>query len=161
MPDFFCGVIQFISHNRCLLQLAGTEHESLAKLIFMELSDAYSEFENDPTQQQLFKQEGIEPLRKIPASNSCLTLSCPQSHLKDARNNAIHTFHQSPRGHHGVKQQGEEGHDASNKRDTTNVFTCKIKHFVGITQVNEFIYLPVTKGVILMVKCMDFLWISY
>nr|XP_053649196.1 cyclin-G-associated kinase-like [Cherax quadricarinatus] len=33
----------------------GTEHESLAKLIFMELNDAYSEFENDPSQQQIFK----------------------------------------------------------------------------------------------------------
>ncbi|KAG0724530.1 putative tyrosine-protein phosphatase auxilin [Chionoecetes opilio] len=33
----------------------GTEHESLAKLIFMELNDAYSEFENDESQQQIFK----------------------------------------------------------------------------------------------------------
>lgn len=36
-------------------QLTGSEHESLAKLIFMELNDAYSEFENDPNQQQIFK----------------------------------------------------------------------------------------------------------
>jgi len=32
----------------------GTEHEKMAKLIFMELNDAYSEFENDETQQNLF-----------------------------------------------------------------------------------------------------------
>lgn len=32
----------------------GTDNESMAKLIFMELNNAWSEFENDVTQQNLF-----------------------------------------------------------------------------------------------------------
>ncbi len=32
----------------------GTDNEVLAKAIFMELNDAWSEFENDASQQQLF-----------------------------------------------------------------------------------------------------------
>lgn len=32
----------------------GTDNESMAKLIFMELNNAWSEFENDATQQNLF-----------------------------------------------------------------------------------------------------------
>ncbi|XP_045108422.1 cyclin-G-associated kinase-like isoform X2 [Portunus trituberculatus] len=62
-----CGMHQLVQANdvkkmyrkACLAvhpdKCTGTEHESLAKLIFMELNDAYSEFENDPSQQQMFK----------------------------------------------------------------------------------------------------------
>ncbi|KAF2358072.1 Tensin phosphatase C2 domain [Trinorchestia longiramus] len=62
-----CGMHQLVHHGdvkkmyrkACLAvhpdKLAGSEHEALAKLIFMELNDAYSEFENDPAQQQIFK----------------------------------------------------------------------------------------------------------
>ncbi|XP_070000892.1 cyclin-G-associated kinase isoform X1 [Penaeus vannamei] len=62
-----CGMHQLVQQNdvkkmyrkACLAvhpdKLTGSEHESLAKLIFMELNDAYSEFENDPNQQQIFK----------------------------------------------------------------------------------------------------------
>ncbi|XP_045604252.1 cyclin-G-associated kinase isoform X1 [Procambarus clarkii] len=62
-----CGMHQLVQQNEvkkmyrkaCLAvhpdKCTGTEHESLAKLIFMELNDAYSEFENDPSQQQIFK----------------------------------------------------------------------------------------------------------
>ena len=32
----------------------GTENENLSKLIFMELNEAWSEFENDPNQQNMF-----------------------------------------------------------------------------------------------------------
>jgi cyclin G-associated kinase len=32
----------------------GTPNENLAKLIFMELNNAWSEFENDPMTQQIF-----------------------------------------------------------------------------------------------------------
>lgn len=35
-------------------QHANTENENIAKLIFMELNNAWSEFENDATQQKLF-----------------------------------------------------------------------------------------------------------
>ncbi|KAB7505493.1 Cyclin-G-associated kinase [Armadillidium nasatum] len=60
------GMHQLVHHNdvkkmyrkACLTvhpdKLTGTEHESLAKMIFMELNDAYSDFENDPNQQQIF-----------------------------------------------------------------------------------------------------------
>ncbi|XP_068220861.1 cyclin-G-associated kinase isoform X2 [Palaemon carinicauda] len=62
-----CGMHQLVQPNdvkkmyrkACLGvhpdKCTGAEHESLAKLIFMELNDAYSEFENDPAQQQMFK----------------------------------------------------------------------------------------------------------
>ncbi|KAK4294346.1 hypothetical protein Pmani_033019 [Petrolisthes manimaculis] len=62
-----CGMHQLVQQNEvkkmyrkaCLAvhpdKCTGTDHESLAKLIFMELNDAYSEFENDPSQQQIFK----------------------------------------------------------------------------------------------------------
>jgi hypothetical protein len=40
----------------CHLQHTGTENENLAKLIFMELNNAWSEFENDSAQQNLFAQ---------------------------------------------------------------------------------------------------------
>ncbi|XP_071513267.1 cyclin-G-associated kinase-like isoform X2 [Panulirus ornatus] len=62
-----CGMHQLVHQNdvkkmyrkACLAahpdKCTGTDHESLAKLIFMELNDAYSEFENDPGQQQIFK----------------------------------------------------------------------------------------------------------
>ena len=32
----------------------GTDNENLSKLIFMELNEAWAEFENDPKQQNLF-----------------------------------------------------------------------------------------------------------
>lgn len=38
----------------CSLQHVNTENENIAKLIFMELNNAWSEFENDATQQKLF-----------------------------------------------------------------------------------------------------------
>lgn len=34
---------------------AGTDNEKIAKMIFMELNDAWSEFENDVTQQAMFR----------------------------------------------------------------------------------------------------------
>ena len=34
---------------------AGTDNEKVAKMIFMELNDAWSEFENDVTQQNMFR----------------------------------------------------------------------------------------------------------
>lgn len=36
------------------LQQSGTDNENIAKLIFMELNNAWSEFENDTTQQNMF-----------------------------------------------------------------------------------------------------------
>ncbi|CAL4164145.1 unnamed protein product, partial [Meganyctiphanes norvegica] len=62
-----CGMHQLVQPNdikkmyrrACLAvhpdKWTGTEHESFTKLIFMELNDAYTEFENDPAQQQMFK----------------------------------------------------------------------------------------------------------
>lgn len=38
----------------CLFQQTGTENENLAKLIFMELNNAWSDFENNASQQNLF-----------------------------------------------------------------------------------------------------------
>lgn len=35
-------------------QQAGTDNENIAKLIFMELNNAWSTFENDASQQNLF-----------------------------------------------------------------------------------------------------------
>lgn len=37
-----------------LFQQTGTENESLAKLIFVELNNAWSDFENSGSQQQMF-----------------------------------------------------------------------------------------------------------
>lgn len=37
-----------------MLQQAGTANENIAKLIFMELNNAWSTFENDASQQNLF-----------------------------------------------------------------------------------------------------------
>ena len=34
---------------------SGTDNEKIAKMIFMELNDAWSEFENDVTQQNMFR----------------------------------------------------------------------------------------------------------
>lgn len=46
---FFCYLLT------CLVsQQTGTEFENLAKLIFMELNNAWSDFENDATQQNMF-----------------------------------------------------------------------------------------------------------
>lgn len=36
------------------LQHNGTENEEIAKLIFMELNNAWTDFENDATQQNMF-----------------------------------------------------------------------------------------------------------
>lgn len=36
------------------LQQAGTNNEPIAKMIFMELNNAWSDFENDSTQQNMF-----------------------------------------------------------------------------------------------------------
>lgn len=36
-------------------QQVGTENENVAKLIFMELNNAWSDFENDEKQQNLFQ----------------------------------------------------------------------------------------------------------
>lgn len=36
------------------LQQAGTSNEEIAKLIFMELNNAWSDFENDAAQQNMF-----------------------------------------------------------------------------------------------------------
>lgn len=36
------------------LQQMGTENENVAKLIFMELNNAWSDFENDASQQNIF-----------------------------------------------------------------------------------------------------------
>lgn len=38
----------------CPFQHTGTENESMAKMIFMELNNAWTEFESDATQQNLF-----------------------------------------------------------------------------------------------------------
>lgn len=40
--------------NNFILQQAGTDNENLAKLIFMELNHAWSDFENDASQQNMF-----------------------------------------------------------------------------------------------------------
>lgn len=40
--------------NIFMLQQAGTPNENIAKLIFMELNNAWSTFENDASQQNLF-----------------------------------------------------------------------------------------------------------
>lgn len=45
-----CQLINSPNH----LQQAGTENESIAKLIFIELNNAWSDFENDATQQNMF-----------------------------------------------------------------------------------------------------------
>lgn len=45
----FIDFIQFI-----ILQQAGTDNEPVAKMIFMELNNAWSDFENDSTQQNMF-----------------------------------------------------------------------------------------------------------
>jgi len=37
-----------------LLQQTGTPNENMAKLVFMELNNAWSDFENDATQQNMF-----------------------------------------------------------------------------------------------------------
>jgi len=61
------GMHQLVSHSdvkkmyrkACLAvhpdKQAGTDNEKLAKMIFMELNDAWSEFENDVTQQNMFQ----------------------------------------------------------------------------------------------------------
>jgi cyclin G-associated kinase len=36
------------------LQQGGTDNENMAKLIFMELNNAWSDFENDASQQNMF-----------------------------------------------------------------------------------------------------------
>lgn len=36
------------------LQQVGTDNEAIAKLVFMELNNAWSDFENDATQQNIF-----------------------------------------------------------------------------------------------------------
>lgn len=36
------------------LQQAGTDNETIAKMVFMELNNAWSDFENDSTQQNMF-----------------------------------------------------------------------------------------------------------
>lgn len=38
------------------LQQVGTENEKVAKLIFMELNNAWSDFENDANQQNMFSR---------------------------------------------------------------------------------------------------------
>lgn len=43
-----------ISIKTIKLQQVGSENENLAKLIFMELNNAWSDFENDATQQNMF-----------------------------------------------------------------------------------------------------------
>lgn len=35
-------------------QQAGTDNETIAKMVFMELNNAWSDFENDSTQQNIF-----------------------------------------------------------------------------------------------------------
>lgn len=37
-----------------LFQQAGTDNETIAKMVFMELNNAWSDFENDSTQQNMF-----------------------------------------------------------------------------------------------------------
>lgn len=37
-----------------LLQQAGTDNETIAKMVFMELNNAWSDFENDSAQQNMF-----------------------------------------------------------------------------------------------------------
>jgi len=61
-----CGMHQLVSPNdvkkmyrkACLAvhpdKQMGTENENISKLIFMELNEAWSEFENDPNQQKMF-----------------------------------------------------------------------------------------------------------
>ena len=61
-----CGMHQLVSSNdvkkmyrkACLAvhpdKQMGTENENISKLIFMELNEAWSEFENDPNQQNMF-----------------------------------------------------------------------------------------------------------
>ena len=61
-----CGMHQLVSSNdvkkmyrkACLAvhpdKQMGTDNENLSKLIFMELNEAWSEFENDPNQQNMF-----------------------------------------------------------------------------------------------------------
>jgi len=61
-----CGMHQLVSANdvkkmyrkACLAvhpdKQMGTENENISKLIFMELNEAWSEFENDPNQQKMF-----------------------------------------------------------------------------------------------------------
>ena len=61
-----CGMHQLVSSNdvkkmyrkACLAvhpdKQMGTDNENISKLIFMELNEAWSEFENDPNQQNMF-----------------------------------------------------------------------------------------------------------
>ena len=61
-----CGMHQLVStadvkkmyRKACLAvhpdKQMGTENENISKLIFMELNEAWSEFENDPNQQNMF-----------------------------------------------------------------------------------------------------------
>ena len=61
-----CGMHQLVSsadvkkmyRKACLAvhpdKQMGTDNENFSKLIFMELNEAWSEFENDPSQQKMF-----------------------------------------------------------------------------------------------------------
>lgn len=51
---FYSCTSNQINSLLCILQHIGTENEKMAKLIFMELNNAWSEFENDSTQQNMF-----------------------------------------------------------------------------------------------------------
>jgi len=46
--------LSFPNRINVFLQHNGTEHEDMAKLIFMELNNAWTDFENDSTQQNMF-----------------------------------------------------------------------------------------------------------
>lgn len=56
-PDKVCNWSfskSFPLYGLNLFQHNGTEHEEIAKLIFMELNNAWTDFENDATQQNMF-----------------------------------------------------------------------------------------------------------
>ena len=53
----FCCNSNFLNEiliNYFVLQQTGTSNENIAKLIFMELNNSWSVFENDASQQNLF-----------------------------------------------------------------------------------------------------------
>lgn len=48
------SICNYFRLSSMYLQQVGTDNEAIAKLVFMELNNAWSDFENDATQQNIF-----------------------------------------------------------------------------------------------------------